>query len=579
DWSKHKVFAVKHWYDVKWDCPPPSTNPTGTSHEFVTKVTKYSDGTPLAGYMVTYKIMDGPAATLDPGGGTTAMVNTDSNGEAKVTIRQSSPVEGTNNVAIEIMRPENAACCKPAVKIADCQTSKTWVCPKITISKTCTPSVMVGEAVTYNITVTNPSSMDANNVTVTDSMPAGITMESATPPATSGNSWNLGTLKAGGSATITINAKATGKGKGLQNCAEVTAGPCNLQAKECCTTDIGEAALVLEKHCTAEVTVCDPIEYTVIVRNTGDGTARNVKITDQLPDGILTTSGKNSVVGNVGDLGPNQAKQLRFTAKASRTGSFTNSANASADGGLAATATCTTVVKEPKLTVSKTGPATRFINRDADYQITGTNNGDTVAAGTVLRDPIPAGTSFVSATEGGTMSGSEVVWQLGDLQPGQSKTVGIKLKAVAKGSAKNVAYATARCAEGKAETSMDVRGIPAVLLEVVDQDDPDEVGTTETYTITVTNQGSEDATNVRITAEVQPEADYVSSSGATTGTAAGRTVTFAPLPSLAPRARAEWKVVIKSIKAGDTRFKVQMLTDQIQAGGAVSESESTNFYE
>src|SRR5690606_9048951 len=42
-WDKHKVFAVKHWYDVKWEWPPAATNPTGTTHQFVTKVMKYSD--------------------------------------------------------------------------------------------------------------------------------------------------------------------------------------------------------------------------------------------------------------------------------------------------------------------------------------------------------------------------------------------------------------------------------------------------------------------------------------------------------------------------------------------------------
>src|SRR5262245_29126305 len=62
DWSKHKVFAVKHWYDVKVDCPPPATNPIGSTHEFRTRVAKYSDDSPLSGYSVTYKIVDGPDA-------------------------------------------------------------------------------------------------------------------------------------------------------------------------------------------------------------------------------------------------------------------------------------------------------------------------------------------------------------------------------------------------------------------------------------------------------------------------------------------------------------------------------------
>jgi len=67
DWKQAQVFAVKHWYDVKWEIPPAATNPVGTTHDFATLVNKFSDGTPLADYIVTYKILDGPAGVLEPG--------------------------------------------------------------------------------------------------------------------------------------------------------------------------------------------------------------------------------------------------------------------------------------------------------------------------------------------------------------------------------------------------------------------------------------------------------------------------------------------------------------------------------
>src|SRR5262249_35112093 len=157
DHTKHKVFAVKHWYDVRWEFPPPSTNPTGTTHDFVTKITKYSDGTPLVGYEVTYKILGGPAGMFEPGGANTATVTTDSAGLPKVTLKQAKPAEGTNEISIDVMRNGDQACCKPAVHIASGKTSKTWVGPKIAIDKDCTPSAMVGDAVSYNIVVSNPS--------------------------------------------------------------------------------------------------------------------------------------------------------------------------------------------------------------------------------------------------------------------------------------------------------------------------------------------------------------------------------------------------------------------------------------
>lgn len=575
DKSKHKVFVTKHWYDVKWECPPPASNPTGTTHEFVTKVTKYSDGTPLAGYSVNYTIVDGPPATLSPGG-TTATVLTDSSGMARVTIAQVSPMGGTNNVNIEIIRPENVACCKPAVRIATCSTSKTWVPPEIACSKTGPSNVMAGEAFDYTITVTNPSQVPATGVVVTDAFPAGITMISSNPPA-SGNTWSLGTIPGGGSQTITIQAKANNTGN-FENCAEVRADQ-GLSSRCCTQLRATSACLKIEKRCPSEVTTCDTIEYQVTVSNPCDGPANNVRIEDRLPDGLITTDGKNVVAASVPSLAPGESKGFRYTVKASRPGSYTNRVTAMADGGLTAEASCTVVVRQPSLTVAKTGGRDMvFLGRPMSYDITVTNNGDTAATNTTLRDPLPAGLQFVSASDGGQFSGGVVTWSLGTLDPGQSRTVKLETKAMQAGSFKNVATVTAVCADAQAEVTNSAQGVPAILLEVVDQNDPDEVGSDEIYTITVTNQGSAEGTNIRIVAQVQPEAEYVSSDGsATMGTADGRTISFAPLPMLAPKARATFRVVVKSVTAGDTRFKVTMTSDQI-GSPPVEETEATRFY-
>lgn len=578
DWNKHKVFAVKHWYDVKYECPPPATNPVGTTHEFVTRVSKYSDNSALSGYMVTYKILDGPAATLEPGGSTVATVPTDADGNARVTIRQSSPAEGTNNLSIEIIRPENVQCCKPAVRIGECPTSKTWVGPKIAIDKSCTPSALVGDQVNYTITVTNPSAVDATNVVVTDTLPAGIEFVSASP---SGNgSWSLGTLPGGASSTINIVGRATRTGT-FENCAEVRAD-FNLQARACCTTVVTAPALALEKRCPSAVTVCDPIPYTIIVRNTGDGVAKNVVVTDTLPNGVTTADGQTAVTANVGDLGPGQAKEITFQGKASGPGTYTNPARATADGGLTAEATCTTVVTKPTISVTKTAPPKRMIGRGSqradDFTITVTNNGDVPATDVVLTDELPASQSFVSASDGGTASGTIVTWRLGTLEPGASRTVTVSVRTTAVGSSRNVAKVTAFCADAMVEAMHEVEAVPAILLECVDDPDPIELGGTVTYTITVTNQGMAVGTNIKVNCTIQPEGEFVSAGGVTNGSVSGKAVSFEPYPSLAPGARISWTVVVKANQVGDTRFSIEMTSAEL-TGPAVLETEATRFYE
>jgi len=577
DWNKHKVFAEKHWYDVKWEWPPAATNRIGTSHQFVTKVTKYSDGTPLVGYQVTYAIVDGPAAKLAPGGKQTAEVTTDANGLAAVTLTQDKPAEGTNTIKIDVVRPGNDKCCIPPVHIATGHTRKTWLGPRIGIAKDAPATAVVGETFRYDIAVTNPGRVSAEKVVVTDALPDGIAYVSSTPEATVKGrnlSWSLGSLAAGGRKAIAVTVKGTKTGT-FKNCADVKAAD-GLSARDCAETRLTQARLALEKTGPEQVLICLPIPYKIVVRNTGDAAATNVKISDKLPEG-LTWKGEKQVSADVGTLAAGEAKQLDFVARASKTGTYVNKATATADGGLTAQASAKTVVKQPVLVITKSGPKKRFKGLPVTYEITVTNKGDAAAQDTVLTDTLPTNATFVKAGEGGTHAGGKVTWPLGDLAVGASRKVSVTLRADRIGTLHNRVSATAVCASADAEASTVVSGIPAILLECVDQADPIEVGHNETYTITVTNQGSAEGTNVVITCTLPAEQTFVSADGPTKDSVKGKVVTFAALKSLAPKARATYRVVAKGNKAGDVRFKVSLNSDQMTS--PATETESTHIYE
>jgi uncharacterized repeat protein (TIGR01451 family) len=574
---KHKVFAMKHWYDVKWSFPPPATNPCGVPHEFVTHVMKYSDDTPLEGYMVNYEITSGTGAVLEPGGGTTASVVTGPDGSAPITIRPVGTTRGTAEVSIEIIRPADIQCCKPAAQIATGYTSKTWMPPSVSISKSVdTAKARQGDTVNYTITVSNDSSIPASNVVVSDMLPSGLSYVSSSPAgAASGNSmsWSLGTLS--GSQSINVQARVTATEGTITNCAEVR-GDCEVSDRDCVDFQVGTPVISIEKECPDRVTACDTINYTLVVRNSGSYAAENVEITDQLPDGIVTENGRRTVVVPVGRLEPGQARRAPFTARAERAGTFTNTATVTADGGLSDSASCTTVVTQPVLSVIKTGPSLRYLGRPATWDITVTNSGDVAANNTMLTDNLPAGVQFGSASDNGSASGGTVTWNLGTLQPGASRTVSVDVTCNSAGTHRNTVTARATCAEASAEAVLEVKGIPAVLLEVIDQVDPVELGTNTTYEITVTNQGSAVDTNIAITCQIQPEASFVSARGATNGTAENRTVRFAPLPSLAPGAQAKFYVTIRGDQQSDSRFRVSMDTDETES--EVEESEATRIY-
>jgi len=326
----------------------------------------------------------------------------------------------------------------------------------------------------------------------------------------------------------------------------------------------------------AEVILCDPIPVKLAVKNTGSSALTNVRVTDELPEG-LAAGGRRSVAFDAGSLRPGESKEFTFNATAGRTGKFTNPAKATSAEGLTAEDSKAVTVHQPVLEIACTAPAERFAGRPIEVCYTVKNTGDAPAAGTVVEVAMPSGASFRGASPGGTQSGGRVMWDLGTLAPGASKEVCLNAVSESIGTVTFSGSVKGTCAKPVSTTcSTKISGIPAILLEVIDIEDPIEVGKTETYQIEVTNQGSATDTNVRITCELEDAQEFVSGSGATAVTGQGRTVTMAPLAALPAKEKAVWRVVVKANKAANVRFKTSLLSDQLTR--PVEETESTNQY-
>ena len=96
----------------------------------------------------------------------------------------------------------------------------------------------------------------------------------------------------------------------------------------------------------------------------------------------------------------------------------------------------------PGLTLSKSGPATAASGSNITYTITYGNTGGANATNVIIRDPVPAGTTFVSATAGGTNVAGVVTWNIGTVNAGVTgQTVSFTVNVTAtSGSVANVNY-------------------------------------------------------------------------------------------------------------------------------------------
>lgn len=434
----------------------------------------------------------------------------------------------------------------------------------------------------YEIVVTNLSSTRLEGVTVIEELGDSLRINGSQPSGTAEDgrvTWTIGSLNANESRTIRINATALKEGT-VGSCAAVT-----YNSLLCATIPVVQPNLRLTKSGPADVLKCDEIEYTFVVTNTGTGTINNVRISDPLPAGLTTLEGARTINFTVESLSAGQSHEFSAKVMAAERGRFTNKATASADGLTAESAEVVTTVREPVLQVAKTGRERQFLGRPTAYEITVTNTGDGEARETVLVDPVPAGAEFVSASAGGTLVEGRVRWNLGTLRPDESRTVSVSFVRETLGTLRNEVTASAYCAAATSAVAQTVyEGIPALLLDGFDDPDPIEVGGTTTYTLTVTNQGSADLTNVRFVCRMDENENmaFVSATGATpagpvSGTARGLDITFPAIARLAPGASATYNIVIRATKAGQASFRAEAVSAEITR--PLIKIETTNFYQ
>ncbi len=435
--------------------------------------------------------------------------------------------------------------------------------------------VNVGQEFEYAIKVTNITPVIVlEDVTLFDHTPTAYNFLSSDPPAQPGEEGNLvfhlGKLGPGESRLVRIRGAATASGE-LMNCTSI-----EFRQVVCIKTMVVQPALRLTMEMPPEQVHCDPVAIRLVVSNTGTGAALNTRVSGELPQGWTAEGGGAGFQFEVGNLAGGESRELFLHAHSSIPGKFASSAIATAEGGLKADASAGTLLTKPVFQISKRGRETQYIHRPVAYEITLTNTGDGEARDTVIEDVLEGNARILDAP-GGQIQGNHVLWPLGTLGPGESRTLSIQIVSDVEGPVRDNARATAYCAEpveAAAETMF--KGIPALLLEVVDLEDPVELGNQTAYRITVTNQGSRPDTNIRLTVELEEQAEYVSSHGASPGEHKNGKILFAPVSTLPPNAQAVWEIVVRANSPGDTRFKALLESDELTR--PVQETESTNMY-
>ncbi|MBN1179570.1 MAG: DUF11 domain-containing protein, partial [Anaerolineae bacterium] len=317
-----------------------------------------------------------------------------------------------------------------------------------------TSPVTPGEPMTYSLTVTNDGPSDAENVVVTDTLPAEVSFGDADPypnvSAVNPLVWNLGTLTPGESRTIlitaTVNSDVT---TGFTNTVVITTttpgdDPGNNEDNWPVDVLPDVEIWVVKSGSASPVTPGEVMTYSLTITNDGPSDAENVVVTDTLPVEVTfgsatpaPDSSPNPLVWQLGTLAAGESRRILITVtvNADVTAGFTNTV----------VITTTTPGDDPDNNqddwpvdvtpradlgiVKSDDPDPVIAGAELTYTLRVTNYGSSAAENVVVTDTLPVEVAYVSAAPAHTYTAPDtVVWLLGTLLPGETRDLTITVQ-------------------------------------------------------------------------------------------------------------------------------------------------------
>lgn len=341
-------------------------------------------------------------------------------------------------------------------------------------------NVKPNDVVTYTISARNTGVGVATNLTITDTIPAGLeVLQVGNPGRQSGNTitWSLGDLLADDTKTVTFVCKvpATMEPATWPNSASLTFGSSNTGTGNASSNTVeiskdGQAILSLDKFQSLNggaktkekfrVIADDIVTYELVVKNIGHGRGTNIVLTDVVPAGLVYVGGSASdggtesggkITWNLGAMEKNETKSVTFSVRAPKTVEPADWSNTGTVKWNHVNSDSPETQTSNNVDIDKDGQAVLEIHETQDLNSSGNfvdtlltveaddivtyklfieNVGKGAASDVAISSAIPDGLSLVagSISDGGREAGGVLTWNIGPLAKGASKSVTFQVK-------------------------------------------------------------------------------------------------------------------------------------------------------
>ncbi len=320
--------------------------------------------------------------------------------------------------------------------------------------------------------------------------------------------------------------------------------------------------VVLEWVKRTEINVGQECQCDLLVKNTGETTARNTTVLASFPASVrllpattpAPTPAGNQLQWNLGDLAPNQSKAIQVHLIPTLRGDLKTSALVQ----FSSTAATTFAVQEPLLEVVLKGPKQVQVGDPASQIIQVSNPGTGTARNVEIKTLIPDGLEHPQ--------GKQLTMSVGSLNPGETRLVRLALSAVSGGNHQIKVLAEAKLSK---EATPYLRKLTQTEIQIIAPSVKVQLAgpglryknRNATYTISVTNDGTAVSNNVRVMHKVPDGFEFVSATKGGKFDRLSKTAAWF-VGRIEPGQTSTMTLTLEASQLGEFEHQVSAITDQ-----------------
>lgn len=403
-------------------------------------------------------------------------------------------------------------------------------------------NALVGDYVTFTITVTNHGPSNATNVVIVDELDAAFQFVKAygnIEPVNGKLTWDIAKLLSKNTTSVWVIVRVMNDGN-FTNMAVVNSTETDKTStnKTNITVDPQVNLTVVKSSQNKTANVGDMVNFTITVTNNGLSNATDVNVTDLLPAGMAfvkaggnvtiasitnttLSNGTTKVIWNIAKIMNGTSVKLWIQVNLTTNGTFTNIAFANSNENTTNSTNTTNITVKPvvDLVINKTVNNTEVLVGDiVEYTITVKNNGPSNATGVYVIDKLDKRLKLINTPDNYDKTTGR--WTIGNITKNTTVTLKLIVQVLTNGTIPNFANVTANENDTNITnnniTSDNITSKPKVNLTVIKTlvtSGDIFVGDLVNYTITVTNNGPSNATDVQIVDILIPELKFIKAGG------------------------------------------------------------------